>query len=59
MGSFISKQNQNEKCVPKELEHLVYVGFTDAELQELGFVDKYDEEKAIMPENSHNIMIYY
>lgn len=46
-----------KESLPKELSKLIYYGFTNEELQELGLVDVYDEEKAILPDNSYNILI--
>lgn len=59
MGTVISKSTSgtSESELPQDLSKLIYYGFTDAELQELGLVDAYDEEKAILPDNSCNIMI--
>jgi hypothetical protein len=60
MGAFISKTaNEKYNILSNDLKDLIYLGFTDAELQELGLVDSYDEENAVLPDYSHNILINY
>jgi hypothetical protein len=59
MGAIVSTSTDKtlKESLPKELSKLIYYGFTNEELQELGLVDVYDEEKAFMLDNSYNILI--
>jgi hypothetical protein len=54
MGTIISisTSGTSESELPQDLSKLIYYGLTDAELQELGLVDVYDEERDILPDNS-------